>query len=301
MNDQDFNLLKTLALLLEERHISRVAVRMHVTQPAISRALARLRVEFNDPLFVRTPKGMLPTAKALALEKPLIELLERLSAFYKTPKAFNPATAEGLIRVATTDYFEQVVWVDLVGNLNRQAPGLKFVTLMTGSELPIDAMREGNIHLAIAGFFGELPNGFMRQMLFSDHFLSVLRKNHPAAKRPLTLEDFLELSHLVVSPRGDHSGAVDTELQKSGKQRHVAASVCSFLSSGPLVAQSDFILTAPAKLAEKFAAYLPLKVMTPPVSLPKINVVQVWHERFHNDPMLAWVRKMISDACKSMK
>lgn len=301
MNDQDLNLLKTFALLLEERHISRVAARLHVTQPAISRALARLRTEFDDPLFVRTPKGMLPTAKALALEKPLVELLERINAFYKAPKVFDPRTAEGLIRIATTDYFEQVVWVDLVGGLNRQAPGLKFVTLMTGSELPIDAMRDGNVHLAIAGFFGELPNGFMRQSLFSDHFLSVLRKNHPAAKHPLTLEEFLKLSHLVVSPRGDHAGAVDAELQKKGKQRHVAASVCSFLSSGPLVAQSDFILTAPAKLVEKFSAYLPLKTMAPPVSLPKINVVQVWHERFHHDPMLAWVRKMIFEACHSMK
>ncbi|MCX6126464.1 MAG: LysR family transcriptional regulator [Proteobacteria bacterium] len=300
MNDQDLNLLKTFAFLLEERHISRVAARLHVTQPAISRALARLRIEFNDPLFVRTPKGMLPTAKALALEKPLFELLERVTAFYKAPTAFDPATAKGLIRIATTDYFEQVIWVDLVGALNRQAPGLKFVTLMTGSEFPMDAMRDGTVHLAIAGFFGDLPNGFMRQALFSDHFLSVLRKDHPSAKRSLTLEKFLKLSHLVVSPRGDHSGVVDFELQKRGKQRHVAASVCSFLSSGPLVAQSNFVLTAPAKLVERFTTYLPLKAMPPPISLPKINVVQVWHERFHNDAMLSWVRKMIFEACKAM-
>ena len=300
MTDQDLNLLKTFAFLLEERHISRVAARLHVTQPAISRALARLRVEFNDPLFVRTPKGMLPTAKALALEKPLIDLLERINAFYKAPKLFDPRTAQGSIRIATTDYFEQVIWVDLVGVLNREAPGLRFITLMTGSELPTDAMREGTVHLAIAGFFGELPNGFMRQALFSDHFLSVLRKNHPSAKQALTLEEFLKLSHLVVSPNGTHSGAVDVELQKKGKQRHVAASVCSFLSSGPLVAQSDFVLTAPAKLVERFTTYLPLKAMPPPISLPKINVVQVWHERFHNDAMLAWVRKMIFEACRAM-
>jgi DNA-binding transcriptional LysR family regulator len=298
---QDLNLLKTFAYLLEERHISRVAARLHVTQPAVSRALARLRLEFNDPLFVRTPKGMLPTAKALTLERPLMEVLERVEALYKKPCVFDPATAKGIIRIATTDYFEQAIWIDLLGHLSRKAPGLKFVTLMTGSEIPVDAMRDGTIHLAIAGFFGDLPNGFMRQALFADHFMSLVRKNHPVVKTALNLDSFLKLSHLVVSPRGDLTGAVDAELLKKGKHRHVAASVCSFLSSGPLVAQSDLILTAPAKLAEKFASYLPLKIFQPPIQLPKINVVQVWHERFHHDPMLSWFRKTIFDACKVLK
>jgi DNA-binding transcriptional LysR family regulator len=298
--NQDLNLLKVLAVLLEERHISRAAARLHVTQPAVSRALARLRDEFADQLFVRSPRGMLPTTKALAMEKPLIEMFDKINSFYKAPETFDPATARGTVRIATTDYFEQVVWVDLVGQLCRVAPGLRFVTVMTGSALPVDAMRDGSTHIAIAGFFGDLPNGFMRQALYSDHFLSVMRKDHPFGKRELSLDDFISLPHLVVSPGGDSFGVVDAELQKKRLQRHVAASICGFMSSGPLVANSDLILTAPGKLIERFTANLPLRSMRPPLSLPKINVVQVWHERFHHDPMLSWVRKMIHETCQKI-
>ena len=298
MKDQDLNLLRILAVLLEERHISRTAARLHVTQPAISRSLTRLRVEFNDQLFVRSTRGMLPTAKALKLEKPLFELLEKIESFYRAPEVFDPAKAKGLVRIATTDYFEQVVWVELVGALNRKAPGLRFVTTLTGSDLPTESMRDGTTHIAIAGFFGDMPNGFMRQALFTDNFLSVIRKDHPYSKREIDLADFLKLSHLVVSPGGDSFGAVDVELQKKNKQRHVAASVSSFLSSGPLVANSDLILTAPGRLVDLFTKYLPLRAFKPPLLLPKINVVQVWHERFHSDPMLSWLRKTIYDACQ---
>jgi DNA-binding transcriptional LysR family regulator len=241
---------------------------------------------------------MLPTTKALALEKPLLELFGKIEAIYRKPEMFNPSHAKGTVRIATTDYFEQVVWVHLLGDLTREAPGLRFVTVMTGSELPVEAMRDGSLQLAIAGFFGELPNGFMRQSLYSDHFVTVVRQDHPYAKRELSLEKYLEFSHLLVSPRGDGIGAVEAELQRKKKQRHIAASVSSFLTSGPVVANSDLALTAPSKLVDRFVSHLPLRTYQPPISLPKINIVQVWHERYHQDPMLVWLRKAIYEACQ---
>jgi DNA-binding transcriptional LysR family regulator len=297
---KDLNLLRVFVLLLDECNLSRAALRLHLTQPALSRSLARLRREFNDPLFVRAPGGMLPTPKAVALEPSLREVLEKVDRLYEKPPVFDPAKAKGIVRIATTDYFEQVIWVELAGALSRKAPGLTFVTLMTGSQIPVQEMRDGTVQLAIAGFFGDLPPGFMRQAIFSDKFFSVVRADHPGVKGDMTLEAYLDLGHLIVSPRGALEGAVDAALKKKSKRRRVVASVCSFLSSGPLVSTSDLVLTAPAKLVEKFASYLPLSIHEPPLALPKINVVQVWHERFHHDPMLAWLRNAIADACKSL-
>lgn len=127
----------------------------------------------------------------------------------KKPPVFDPSHAQGIVRIATTDYFEQVVWVDLAGALSRKAPGLTFVTLMTGSQIPVQEMRDGTIQLAIAGYFGDLPPGFMRQSIFSDKFLSVMRSGIQGAVDSLTLDTYLKLGHLIVSPRGDLDGAVD--------------------------------------------------------------------------------------------
>jgi DNA-binding transcriptional LysR family regulator len=295
---RDLNLLHTLAVLLEERHISRAAKRMHITQPAMSCSLARLREEFNDPLFIRTPKGMLPTPKALSLEKPLHEALKSITALYSSPKTFDPVTATGTVRIATTDYFEQVIWTHLLGQLQRQAPQVKFSTILTGGELPSDGLTTGHFQLAIAGYFGDLPTGFMKQALFSDYFTCVTRKNHPVIKNSLSLESYLKAKHLLVSPRGDLTGSIDTQLQKLGKSRHIAASVSSFLSSGPVIVNSDYILTAPNRLVQHFSQYLPIKIYKSPLEFPKINVIQVWHERFHQDPLHMWLRKIIFDACQ---
>lgn len=302
INSKDLNLLRVFALLLADGNVSRVAQKLRVTQPAISRALARLRDEFADPMFVRSPQGMLPTAKAASLEQPLLEALTRLEALYEGPKAFSPASATGVVRIATTDYFEQVVWVDLVGKLASEAPGLTFVTLMTGAQLQEGALRSGEVQLAIAGFFGELPSGFMRQTILTDKFVTVVRKGHPKIKKKkLTLETFCNLGHVIVSPQGDLEGAVDVSLRKAGYRRHVAASVCSFLSSGPLIASSDLILTAPARLVERFVTSLPLETFEPPIELPPINVVQIWHERFQADPMHIWLRAAIRDMAAAPK
>ena len=303
MNNNDLNLLRVFALLLDERNVSRAAARLHLTQSALSRALTRLRRDFGDPLFVRAPGGVLPTAKALSLEASIRDTLERVNRLYETPRAFDPKTAKGVIRIATTDYFEQVVWTELAGALHKQAPGITMISMMTGSQIPVQSMRDGEVQLAVAGFFGEMPAGFMKQSIFSDSFVCTMRasgtrkeKEKEMKDKEMTLERFLSLSHLIVSPRGELDGAVDAALQKKGKQRHIAASVCSFLSSGPLVANSDLVLTAPARLVAKFSGHLPLVTFAPPLLLPKINIVQVWHERYHRDPMLQWFRHAIAGA-----
>ena len=292
----DLNLLKIFALLLAECNLSRAAVRLGLTQPGLSRALSRLREEFDDPLFVRAPGGMLPTPKALALEKPLLAALDHLEGLYAAPVEFKPESATGIVRIATTDYFEQVVWVELAGKLSRIAPRMTFVTKMTGSDVPIAHLRSGDVQLAIAGFFNELPGGLVRQTLMTDRFVCVVRKNHPTVGKKLTMENYLKLGHIVVSARGDFEGTVTRMLRAKGLTRHVAASVCSFLSSGQLAATSDLILTAPARLVEHFVKHLPVAVLEPPLALPPIKVNQVWHERYQNDPLHAWLRAEIAAA-----
>lgn len=294
INSKDLNLLKVFELILAECSLTRAAARLGLTQPALSRSLARLREEFDDPLFVRAPGGVLPTPKALALERPLKEALERIETLYAPAATFSPANASGVVRVATTDYLEQIIWIDLVGKLTRVAPKLTLVTQVTGSDLPVAALRSGDVQVAIAGYFSDLPAGLMRRTLLTDHFVSIVRQDHPLVGKKLTLETYLQLGHLIVSPRGNLGGAVDVALRTLGRERHVAASVSTFLSSGILVASSDLVLTTPARLVERFQRQnLPIVVFEPPIKLPPINVVQVWHERFQDDPMHAWLRSTI--------
>lgn len=299
MTPNDLNLLKVFALLLAECNLTRAAFRLGLTQPGLSRALSRLRTEFGDPLFVRAPGGVLPTPKALSLEKPLREALERIESLYLRPTAFRPSEATGIVRLATTDYFEQVVWVGLAGRLCREAPRMTFVTQMTGSDLPTEELRSGNTQLAIAGFFNELPGGLVRKTLMTDRFQCVVRKGHPLAAKKLTMETFLKLGHLIVSPRGDLEGVVDRALRAKGEKRHVAASVFNFMSGAELVAASDLVMTTPSRFVGKIASRLDLIVHEPPLAMPPLKLVQVWHERFHNDPLHEWLRGEIAAAVKA--
>ncbi len=294
---KDLNLLKIFDALLAERSVTKAAKRLRMTQPALSHALQRLREALGDEVFVRVPRGVEPTPRALALAPVVAEALARLQAVFAAPEAFDPATARGTLVFATTEYFEQLFLPAVVAAIAAAAPHVTIRTVSTAGILPKDALERGDYDVAAAGFFGDLPEGFYRKRLFDDGFACAVRKGHPALRQGLSLAVYLALGHVLISPHGDLFGTVDRALAARGETRRLVAGVASFLTPGWIVARTDLIVTAPRRLCQSFATYLPVELHEPPLALGGIAVMMVWHQRTHADPLRQWVRGLIEQAC----
>lgn len=301
MDTQDLNLLRVFEALWRERNVSRAAKQLGVSQPALSHALGRLRRELADPLFVRVPRGIEPTERAVALAQPVADALASLRRVYAPPAVFDPQRAVGRIGVASTEYFEHLVLPRLLPLLRAEAPGIVLQACLAPGRLPKEQMERGEIDLAVAGFFGKLPAGFFSQALLTDEFVCIARRGHPVVKRRLTLKRYTELEHLLISPQGDLVGIIDRELSRMGLSRRVVAGTASFLTLGAVVARSELLLTLPRRLAAQFAEQLPIEVHPLPLKAPRLRIVQAWHERTHADPLQRWFRRLLLGVIRELE
>lgn len=296
----DLNLLVIFSCLCKERSTTKAALRLGLSQPAISHALTRLREQLNDPLFVRASKGLVPTDRALELEKPVLALLSQLDNVLGTPKEFIPLKANNIFRIATTDYFELVVLPRLLQRLEKEAPGVTIISRPTYGLLPKAELERGDYDIGVAGFYGKLPEGFMKQKLFNDDFVCASRKNHSRIRKNLSLLQYAEEKHILISVHGDMKAKTKDILAKKNLNQHFSTGVASFLSPGWIITSTDLLLTCPRKLAEVYEKYLPLKIYELPFELSSISVIQVWHERCQKDPAHAWLRQMIYGVCQEI-
>lgn len=289
----DLNLLLALEALLEERSVTRAAARLGLTQSALSHALGRLREHVGDPLFVRGPTGMVPTPRAEALAGPLRDALATIRAALDAGP-FDPATARGVVRLGTTDYAAFVLVPALSAGLGAEAPGLDLHVSAVASE-GLGELASGAVDLVISRpLDGDVRGGLYQQVIFEDEFLCVLRQGHPAADR-LDLDAFLAWPHVLVAPRGQTGGVVDTALAARGLSRRVAVLLPHFLVAPHIVAASDVIVTLAARVARRIAEPLGLVLRPPPLALPGFTMAMVWHERTHRDPAARFVRQRVME------
>lgn len=291
--DLDLDLLRVFDHLHRERHLTRAARLVGLSQPAMSRALARLREVFGDPLFVRTPRGMLPTTRAEELAPEVRELLRRASALVR-PAALEPQTLERDFVVAGVDFLEADLLPRLVRLLAEEAPRATLTSRPLGPDAS-DALASGRADLAI-GVRTTLPADAMTTHLFDDGFVCVVREGHPSVGRTLSLARFVALSHLLISPRGEPGSPVDTALAALGKSRRIAVRTHTFLSAPLVVAQTDLVLTGPRRVLVPMAAALGLRLLPPPVELRTFAVHMAWHPRVQHDPAHAWLRGLVKRA-----
>lgn len=289
----DLNLLVALDALVAERSVTRAGRRLGLSQPAASNALRRLRQTLDDPVLVRTSRGMVPTPRALGLIGPVRKLLAELDAALSMEKAFDPARAEHVFRVAAVDH----AWVALLPHLARllaeQAPGVR-LDFCAFSESIDDDLESGTVDAAIlVGTANGRGAGFRRAELYDDHFDCLVRRHHPRVGRRLTLKRYLELGHVLASPRSRRGGLVDRALQKRGLVRRVHVIVPHFVAAPFVVAQTDLIATLPRGVARPFAAMLDLRVFPPPMAFEGGPWYLVWHERTLHDPAHAWLREQV--------
>jgi DNA-binding transcriptional LysR family regulator len=295
----DLNLMVVLHALLSERNVTRASARLSLSQSATSHALARLRELFGDPLLVRSGRRLDLTARALALLPQLERGLGELEGTLTGEPAFDPRSARRTFTISMADYSQAVSLAPLLRRLRAEAPGIELsvVAFTNGLEM----LEAGTADLAV---FSDrpFPPGFSSAKLHSDGFVTMVRKRHPAvpaARRRLSLATFLALDHLVVAPAGSPGSMVDTELERRGLRRKVTVRISSFLTAPLVVSQTDLVSTGPERLLRDMVTRYPIRLLDPPLQLPRFDLILVWHARRDHDPSHTWLRQLLLDVART--
>ena len=296
----DLNLLLVFEALATERSVTQAAAKIGLSQPALSNALARLRVLFHDPLFERSSGRMEPTPRARQLLGPLSEAVAQLREALETQAAFRPRDSEREFVIATNDCVEALLLTPLVQRLQREAPSIALRTVRTDYLFhpPADRLQTGELDLAL-GFFAGPPqtqSGLLSRQLMAGRLVCILRDAHPRAGRKLSLRAFAETPHVrVMYPLNERIGSIDPILRSRGLTRRIAVTVPHYLTIPAIVAKTDLLGVVPEWLARREERRLRLKIFEPPLPLPDVGVVMTWHER--PDPAHSWLRDCIAAVC----
>ncbi|PVZ82624.1 LysR family transcriptional regulator [Serratia sp. S1B] len=287
----DLNLLLTLETLLVEQNVTKAATQLHLSQPAVSAQLNRLRQIFKDPLLIPGRRGMTPTAKALELMAPLREALEKIRYTMQSLEDFNPASASLTVTLACTDYVQAAVVIPLVLALQNIAPGVRIAVRNYDPNQLEQQLIEGKIDAVIATP-DKMQTNFRVHHLFYETYVLIGRLGHPELNDKLTMSDFSKQKHIIVSTSGGgFTTPIDTVLAASGLQRKVVMSAASFLSIPGIVAMSDLVALVPRRLIQE--PFNQLMVVELPWLKEYFEVSLIWHERSHGHTGHHWLRELI--------
>ncbi|HET9700627.1 MAG TPA: LysR family transcriptional regulator [Burkholderiales bacterium] len=295
----DLNLLVVFDALMTERHVSRAAAKLALSQPAVSNALARLRAMVDDPLLVRTSRGMEPTARALEMHGPIRAALAEIQHTLSAPARFDPREAKHHFVIGASDYMEFLVMPRLVKAAQQQAPGVDLSVRSLQLVSPEESLDSGEMDLAF-GYFPGLSRRLRQTHLFTEHLECAVRQDHPAVKSKLTLDQYVKLPHLFVSTRR-RSGVVDDALAKLGRSRRISVSVPHFLVAPYIIVESDVIMTVNSRIARTYARTMPIRVLRPPLELPDFPISMVWHPRSDQDSAHQWLRARLVEVCRELQ
>jgi DNA-binding transcriptional LysR family regulator len=290
----DLNLLPVLHAVLSERSATGAAKWLHVTQSAVSNALARLRHALGDPLLVRSARGLVPTPRALALEPELERIMRSLRVLLSERDAFDPASTTREFTLACADYCTTILGARLLALLRTRAPAarLRFVPL---EQLAADGL-SSNIDLHL-GMPPRVPSGCRSATLFEDEFVCMLRADGQAPKK-LKLREYLQAKHIRVSVPNSTSDAIDRALAKRRVARDIALTVPHFSVVPMMVEHGAYIATLSRRLAESQTHLFRIKLCEPPFSLGKRSTRMLWHERTEADPGAKFFRDLVREAAE---
>jgi DNA-binding transcriptional LysR family regulator len=283
----DLNLLRVFDMLMREQNVSRAAERLALTQPTVSNALARLRDLLDDPLLLRVGRRMRPTPKALALEGPIRAALQQIAQSLATGDPFEPLRSQRQLRVALTDFVEQLCMPPLLSYLQTHAPHLRIDVEHLTPNLPVDALDRGQLDLVL-GRFDDVPARFTRLLWRSETLLVATRQGHPQLSHGMDLNTFLKLRHLWVHG-GQTRGMVDQWLAEQSLARQIVYTTPNYLQAAHLVSATDLCVVLPTRLAQQFANLLPLDLHELPFALKPFELELVYLSHRQHDPALAWL------------
>lgn len=289
----DLNLLLVLHVLLEEGNVTRTAERLYLGQPAISGALSRLREAFGDPLFVRTPKGMRPTPRAVELGERFRPFLQMLHRELQGPPSFEPATSERIFHLGMSDALEMTLMPELLRRLSREAPGVRVIAHHTDSTRAVQMMEAEEIELAV-GVFPEAASWLRLEKLFEWHFVALFDPACiEAGEGPIPLETYLAHPHLLTSFSAGLKGFIDERLAELGAERSVQFSSRNFSTSAFMLKGMAAFSTLPTYIAALWRDALGLVVRELPFPVPIFAVSLMWAVVSDLDPGLVWLRDRV--------
>lgn len=292
----DFNLLKALAVLLEERHVSRAAARFHLSQSAMSRTLARLRDTFGDELLVRTTQGYELTPRARAIQRELLILLPRLHSLVHGGD-FEPDVATDTVRACCTDYVTTVLGGRLFPRVFHAAPHLS-LSVEPLSQHTYDDIDHGRVDLALSPVRPPAPLRW--QTLFHEDFVCVLARTHPITRRRLTVDDLHSFPHASVIVLDRESMILEQRMGELHIHPPSGLRVPYFTAAVQALAGTTLIATLPRRFVRRYADDRSVRVAEAPVEFAGFGYGLIWHPRLDNDPAQVWVRSVIQDCADAI-
>jgi DNA-binding transcriptional LysR family regulator len=289
----DLHHLQVLDALLREHSLTRAAKTLNLSQPALSKTLARLRRYFADPLFVRVALRMEPTPKALELQAPVRGIIDQLQALRSEHVPFDPRVSSRTFTFCVVDAGVIKLLPPLVKLLADEAPRVRLRAMQLESQNLDSWLESGKIDFAM-GSFPDLVKGIRRQPLWTERYISVARKNHPRLSATPTLKEFAAEKHVLVSTFGTgHAHQLaERAVEAAIPPENIICRVPIFIAAAIVAKRTDAVATLPYSMAVVLAEELGLDLVAAPIKLPKIEISQYWHERFHRDPGNEWIRSI---------
>lgn len=293
-NHLDLNLLRVFDAIFQTRSVTIAASNLHLTQPAVSKQLNRLREVLADPLFVRTNEGMAPTPRAEAIAGPIRQALSEVRNTIERQLGFDAATSDRTFRIFMSDVGQLVLLPQLLELSAREAPAVNIHTVQVpSSRMRSVALESGDVDLAV-GYFEEFEGSMHCQVLFEEHFVGMVRANHPTIGGTVSFEQFLQTPQLVYHPSGGGHGSQESVVDKAffaaGVQRRVAVRVAHAMGISSMVSNTNLLVIVPSRLAQACAALVGVTLLELPIEIPGFRIAQYWHDRFHTDPGNRWLR-----------
>jgi DNA-binding transcriptional LysR family regulator len=304
-------LIRVLQTLISERSVSRAAMRLHSTQPAVSAQLRRLRALTGDPLLVRSGNGMTPTETALQLLEPANRLLQdadRLFSPRSRQRGFEPQSSTLTLRVAASDYLDPLFLPELVAHLKKQAPLVRLELLPLSGEFDYRrSLAKGEVDLVIGNWL-EPPGELHLGRLMSDEIVCLVGEDHPASRmaaRAWTVERYLASEHVAPTPlhanlSGGAPGVIDEHLKSLGLARDIVVRSAHFSLIPLMVAQSLLVLTTGRLFCSRYVDNLPVRIVRCPVAFPPLTYYQLWHDLTHASASMRWLREQVRDVARNL-
>lgn len=288
----DLNLFVVLETIFREGNLTRAAKALHLTQPAISHALARLRELLGDPLFVRQGTQMVPTPLVRDLIGPVRQALQTLDASVNNSRAFDPAASRRTFTLGFRDVFEASTLPRLIQHLEDAAPQVGIASVRLDRQQLEAELAAGTLDLAVDVLL-PLPATVRNMRVTRDWLVVVARECHPAVGERLSLETYLAQSHVLATTRRKGPGLEDVELARIGRQRHIGLRCQHYFAACNVVAETNLLLTMPGRYAYVANRGLPNRILPLPLEMPPLDVHLYWHENADQDPANRWLRELL--------
>lgn len=298
-SDTDLNLLRVLDALLEEGSVAGAAKILHLSPPAVSRSLARLRFVVGDPLFVRAGRSLVPTDVAISLREPARQALQAAVAVLTPTPSSDPAQIERRFVICADDGIVAALALPLITRVRAMAPGVE-IDFVREDPDTIGRFRSGAIDLRIDAHV-DPHHDINSEIILTDRFVAAVRRDHPMLTGRMTAKRYSEAHHLTVSPKGKRVGPIDHALAEIGLNRGHITTVTSFIVAAHLVAATDLVGSLPNSIVALMSRTLPITAMDVPVSVPTFDISLIWHQRDEHDVAHHWLRQQILDSFSELR